>query len=175
MKIIFLFLASISLSWGIVHEVHQISQALSLHGTDVSEDFKGEPVQARIDSFPSVIVGAIPEALISAVASPHRLPGPDSYQIPESNLLVLCGISLESEMTDKGLVCIFNVADLKIPEEVTLSVHTILELSIKATRETLERYYRGSKSSEQITIKIVGVSEKNAALKAFAQKFRVGN
>ena len=175
MKAFLLLLASASVVFGIVHEVHLISQPLSLHGTDVSEDFKGEPIQARVVSFPSVTVGAMPEALISAVSASHRLPGPESYKIPEANLLILCNIELESEMTKKGFLCTFDLSKLKMPEEIDFSAHTVLELSIKAIKETLQRYYRSAKVNEKITIKIVGTTEKNSSLKDLSTTFMAGN
>lgn len=175
MKVFILLLASASVVFGIVHEVHLISQPLSLHGTDVSEDFKGEPIQARVVSFPSVTVGAMPEALISAVSASHRLPGPESYKVPEANLLMLCHIELESEMTKKGFLCTLDLSKLKMPEEIDFSAHTVLVLSIKAIKETLQRYYHSSKVNEKIMIKIVGTTEKNSSLKDLSTTFMAGN
>ena len=162
------------LAGAITHEVHPIYQPLSLHGTDVGEDFKGVPIQAKVASFPSVIVGAMPEALVAAIAAPHRLPGPESYTIPEVNLLILCGIKLECAVGGKGVVCSFDLKDLKIPEEVELPVRTVLELGIKSLRETLHQYYKGSKITERITVKITGTSERNASLKDLAVIFTAG-
>lgn len=163
-----------SLSFGITHEVHQIRQAHSLHGTDIGEDFNGEVIQARVSQFPVVVVGALPESLIDAVAAPHRLLGPDSYKVPEVNLLVLCGIDLISEMTADSFTVIFDLSKLKIPEEVEISVRTVLELSIKAVRETLNTFCEESQSVQVVNIKITGTNPKNATLKNLAAEFQLG-
>lgn len=151
-----------------------ISQALSLHGTDVGEEFAGEIVQARVLSFPAVVVGALPEGLIDEVGAAHRLPGPDSYKVKEANLLVLCGVSLDGAMTNEGLVCTFNLSKLSVPNEVEMPVRVVLKLAIQAVKETLERYYREAQDSQKVMIKISGTNEKNATLKDLSMEFKVG-
>lgn len=174
MKTLFLLLVSMSLSFGVTHEVHQIRQAHSLHGTDIGEDFKGEVIQARVSQFPVVVVGALPESLIDAVAAPHQMPGPDSYKVPEVNLLVLCGIELTPEMTAESFEVTFDLSKLKIPDELEMSIRTILELSIKAVRDTLDTYCEESKSDQLVKIKITGTNPKNATLKNLAAEFHLG-
>lgn len=174
MKALLLLFASVCFAGAITYEVHVVSQALSLHGTDVSEDFKGEPIQAKVSSFPVVVVGAMPEALVDSVAAPHRIPGPESFKVAESNLLVLCGISLEGELGDKGFICTFDLTKLEIPEEVDLPVRVVLELSIQALKETLSAYYKGVNLNERIFIKITGTNDKNASLKDLATTFKTG-
>lgn len=175
MKILCLIFASLRLSFGITYEVHQISQAHSLHGTDIGEDFKGEAIQVRISQFPVVVVGALPESLIDAVAAPHKMPGPDSYKVPEVNLLVLCGIELTPEMTADSFEVTFDLSKLNIPEEVELSIRTVLELSIKSVRETLNTFYLESQSAQLVKIEITGTNPKNATLKNLATEFQLGN
>ncbi|MDA7877234.1 hypothetical protein N9A89_04125 [Akkermansiaceae bacterium] len=174
MKALLVLLASACFVGAIVHEAHQIHQPISLHGTDVSEDFKGEPVQAKVTSFLTVTVGAMPEALVAAVASPHKLSGPKSYTVPEANLLVLCGIRLDAEMGEKGLTCTFDLKDLKVPDEIDLPIRTILELSMKSLRNTLQEYYKGAKMIERVLVKVIGTTDKNASLKDLSTTFKVG-
>ncbi|MGJ8694841.1 MAG: hypothetical protein ACSHYF_00855 [Verrucomicrobiaceae bacterium] len=174
MKIALFLFAFLCQSEAITHELHEIFQAQSLHGTDVSQDHQGEAIQAKISSFPAVVVGAMPEALITAIAAPHRFPGPESYSVKEVNLLILSGIKLESEMSEKGLTCNFDLSELKMSEEIDLPVRTVLELAIRAIKETLNRYYLEAKSKETIRIQINGLGEKNAALKNLSGTFTVG-
>jgi len=174
MKAFIVLLISACVAGAITHEVHQIFQPLSLHGTDVSEDFKGEPLQAKVGSFPAVTVGAMPEALVSAVASPHKIKGPISYQVSEANLLVLSGITLDSQMGEKGLECTIDLTAVEIPEEVDLPLRTILELSIKSLQETLNLYYRQAKVIERVRIMIRGTNENNASLKDLSLTFQAG-
>lgn len=163
------------MSIGLTHEVHPIFQALSLHGTDIGEEFNGEVIQARVTQFPAVVVGALPEALVDQIVAPHKLPGPDSYKVPEANLLVLCGIELKSEMAAEGLVCTFDLKGLKIPEGVDVSTRVVLKLAIEAVKDTLHTYYLESQASQKVVIEITGTSAKNAALKDLKSSFTVGN
>ena len=174
MRTLFFLLASTCVGFGITHEVHPIFQALSLHGTDMGEEMDGEVIQAQVSQFPAVVVGALPEALIDKIGEPHRLPGPDSYKVPEANLLVLYGIGLESEMTAEGLSCIFDLKKLKVPEGLEISTRAVLQLAIQAVKDTLDTFYRDAQATQKVMIKIIGTSEKNAAFKNLATDFKAG-
>ena len=174
MKAALLLLASTCLSFGVTHEVHPIFQALSLHGTDVGEKLNGEIIQARVSQFPAVVVGALPEGLVDEISAPHKLPGPDSYKVPEAHLLVLCGITLEPEMTAEGLICTFDLKKLKIPAEVEISTRSILQLATQALKDTLNTYYLEAKSTQKVLVKITGTTQKNATLKNLATAFEAG-
>lgn len=174
MKALLLLLLSSCWAFGVTHEVHPIFQALSLHGTDVGEKFDDEVIQARVSQFPAVVVGALPEGLIEQIAQPHQLPGPASYKVPEANLLVLCGITLDSEMTDAAFLCTFDLTNLKIPEKVELPVRTILSLAVQAVKDTLNTYYLEAKTTQKVAIKVTGLTEMNASLKNLATAFEAG-
>ena len=62
-------------------EVLRVFQPLSLHGTDIDHEFKGESVQAHIFARPMVLSGAMPENLVLAVATPHRMPATFNYEV----------------------------------------------------------------------------------------------
>lgn len=174
MKTLLLLFASLSFSFATTHEVHRVFQALSLHGTDVDSDFEGEAIQARIISFPVVTFGAMPEALIDSIGAPHKIPGPDSYQIPEANLLVLCGVDLTSELTEDSLEVTFNLSKLRIPDEVELSIRMILQLNIQAVKKTLNTYYKEGHAQKEIEIIITGTSAKNFTLNNLSTEFTAG-
>ncbi|HCQ80352.1 MAG TPA: hypothetical protein DIV46_10285, partial [Verrucomicrobiales bacterium] len=83
--ILTLLLASASFASATTLEVLRVFQPLSLHGTDVDHEFKGEAIQARIFARPMVLSGAMPENLVLAVATPHRMPATFNYDVNECN------------------------------------------------------------------------------------------
>lgn len=170
-KVIFLLALCCSVSFGITLEVCQVHKALSLHGTDVVAEFKGEQIQAGIYPSPVVLFGAMPEALINAVGAPYRFPPSEQFKLPESNLLVLCGITLSAEHEGEEMVAVFDLSKLSIPEEVDLTAYTIMTLSIEALKRTLIDYQDPENDPVKIRIEIRGTSKGTASLKSLSEKF----
>lgn len=152
-------------------EVCNVHQPLSLHGTDVVTAFDGDQIQAGIFSSPAVLFGAMPESLINAVAAKHRFAPSEHFKVPESNLLVLCGISLAAEIVDDETVAVFDLSKLSIPEEVDLSVRTVLKLAIQSLKLTLMDYQDPENEAIVVRIEIRGFKEDSASLRNLSEKF----
>jgi len=142
-----------------VREILTVYQPLSFHGTDTAETFGKEVIQAGVKPTPMVLSGAMPEVLVAAVAHPHRLAFIGNYPFEENNLLALCKIELNAEIEDRELLVSFDVSKVAIPEEVDLSIRTILKM-----------YYLEDDQPKTYRIEITGTNEKNATLKNLSEK-----
>ena len=172
MRKVFILLSILcGMTFGITLEVCQVHQPLSLHGTDVVTEFEGDQIQAGIFSNPAVLSGAMPESLISAVAAPYRFAPSEHFKVPESNLLVLCGISLSAEESEGEVVVVFDLTKLSVPEEVEVSLHTVLKLSIEALKKTLKAYQDPENDAVMVRIEIRGTKEGTASLKSLSERF----
>lgn len=172
MRQVFLLLSILcGMTFGITLEVCEVHHPLSLHGTDVVTEFQSDQIQAGIFSNPAVLSGAMPEALISAVAAPYRFAPSEHFKVTESNLLVLCGISLTADESEGEIVAVFDLTKLTVPEEVELSVHTVLKLSIEALKRTLRAYQDPENDAVMVRIEIRGTKEGTASLKALSERF----
>ena len=161
-----LLLASASLASATTLEVLRVFQPLSLHGTDVDHEFKGEAVQAHIFARPMVLSGAMPENLVLAVATPHRMPAIFNYDVNECNLLTLFQIEISGIMGDSGeLEVAFDLTKMQAPESVDLSIRTVLSLSIQALKKTLEDYHHPENNPLKVKITIEGTTKKNRSLR----------
>lgn len=153
-------------------EVLRVFQPLSLHGTDVGEEFQGEVIQARIFSRPMVLSGAMPEDLVSAIAAPHQMPATLNYEVKECNLLALYQVSVSGVMSDGGeLKVSFDLSKMKAPEDVELSIRTVLKLSIQALKQTLTDYQHPENQPLKVELAIEGTGEKNRSLRDLSGKF----
>ncbi len=155
-----------------------IFEPISLHGTDGDEAISeiGEALQAAIMSRPMALSGAMPEDLIHSIRSPHMLPTNNpNYKVQEVNLLVLCNIGINGEMTESGLHVRLDVAQLAIPADVDLTTRQILKLTIIAVRKTLDCYQRPLSKPLSVTIVIEGADEGKASLRDLGAKFVVGD
>ena len=169
-----LLLASVGLSCATTLEVVQVYQPLSLHGTDVDYDFEGEAIQARVLSRPMVLSGALPEGLVTAVASPHKMPAVPNYDVPESNLLRLYGLEMMGEMTGEAeLKVVIDLSGKKVPKDVELSLRTVLKLSISALKKTLKDYHFAENKPLRVTLELAGLDRKTASLGDLGGKFLV--
>ena len=139
--VVTIWLGLILASQAITLEVYKVFRPISLHGTDVAEEFEGEVIQAKVISQAMVITGAQPEALLEAIGAPHRLTGTDSYLPKEDNLLVLCGIGISAKVDGKNVTVKFDLAKVKVPEQVEISVRTVLKLAINSVRDTLKSFH----------------------------------
>ena len=173
-KFLTLILASASLASATTLEVLQVFQPISLHGTDVDHEFQGDAVQARIFARPMVLSGAMPENLVGAIATPHRMPATFNYDVKECNLLALFQVDVVGIMDDAGeLKVSFNLAKMKAPEEVDLSIRTVLKLSIQALKKTLADYHHPENKPLKVKVVIEGTTEKNSSLRDLSGRFVV--
>lgn len=172
--ILTLLLASASFASATTLEVLRVFQPLSLHGTDVDHEFKGEAIQARIFARPMVLSGAMPENLVLAVATPHRMPATFNYDVNECNLLTLFQIELSGIMSNSGeLKVVFNLTKMHAPEGIELPIRTVLGLSIQALKETLEDYHHPENKPLKVKIVIEGNTQKNQSLRDLNGEFIV--
>ena len=144
-----------------------IFEPLSLHGTDVDDIISdtGEVLQASVLSRPMALTGAFPEVLVESISSPHPLPTNNpNYKVAEANLLILCKVRIDAEMTDEGLQVEFNIADLDIPEEVDITSRQLLKITFVALQKTLEAYQGPQAEPLKVIVAIQGATEKNASL-----------
>ncbi len=153
-----------------------IFEPLSLHGTDgdgaVSEI--GETLQASVMPRPMALTGAFPEVLIDAIRSPHLIPTNNpNYKTQETNLLVLCNITINGEILDDVLTVKLNVSQLAIPADVDLTTRQILKLAIIAIRKTLEEYQRPQTQKLSAVIIIDGTDDAKASLRDLGTKLTI--
>lgn len=154
-----------------------IFEPISLHGTDGDEAISeiGEALQASVMQRPMALTGAFPEDLIGAIRSPHLIPTNNpNYKVQEANLLVLCNIGINGEMTENGLIVQLDVAQLAIPADVDLTTRQILKLAIIAVRKTLDEYQRPQSKPLNVTITIEGTDDGKASLRDLGTKFVIG-
>ncbi|MEM9236366.1 MAG: hypothetical protein AAGB14_06260 [Verrucomicrobiota bacterium] len=167
MKILFLSAVMAAPLAATTISVVPIFEPVSLHDTDVDAVITdtGEALQATVISRPMALTGAFPETLVDSIGSPHRLPSNNpNYTVDEVNLLVLCGIEIEAEVTDEGLIVRFDVENLSIPDDVDLTIRQVLKLGIVAVRKTLEAYQAPQTDSLKVKTRIVGTNEGTASL-----------
>jgi len=160
-----------SLASGTTLDVLRVFQPISLHGTDVDHLFEDEHLQARVFSRPMVLSGAMPESLVSAIASPYRMPATDNYKVKESNLLALYQIQVSGDFLEEVLVVGFDLSQMKAPEGLELPVRTVLRLSIEALKQTLTDYHHAENDPLKIRVEIRGTREGNASLKDLGSEF----
>ena len=155
-------------------EVLRVFQPLSLHGTDIDHEFKGESVQAHIFARPMVLSGAMPENLVLAVATPHRMPATFNYEVSECNLLTLFKVEISGIMGNSGeLEVAFDLTKMQAPDGVDLSILTVLSLSIHALKKTLEDYHHPENKPLKVKITIEGTTKKNRSLRDLSGGFVV--
>ncbi len=154
-----------------------VYEPLSLHDTDgdAAATDVGEALQACVMSRPMALTGAMPEDLISAIRSPHLIPTNNpNYKVQEANLLVLCNLLINAEMTDSGLVVRIDVSELSIPPDVDLTSRQILKLTIIAVRKTLEEYQAPQNKPLGVNLTIEGAGEAKATLRELNTQFILG-
>ncbi|MCH2063720.1 MAG: hypothetical protein MK194_08345 [Roseibacillus sp.] len=178
LRVLALLLLLPSIVSGVTLEVVNLYQPLSLHGTDGVGESLGEddPVQAAVMSRPYAVTGAMPEDLVKAVGSPHRITSNgDGYVVEDANLLNLCKIELSAEMKNTRLLVRLDVSKLELPEELDLTARQVVTLSIVAIEYTLKDYFRNSKDEDlRVSIGVKGTNEGNEALKNLARRLTLG-
>jgi len=154
-----------------------VFEPLSLRGTDgdAAVTDVDEALQACVMARPMALSGAMPEDLVTAIRSPHLIPTNNpNYKIQEANLLVLCNILLQSEVSEAGLLVKIDVAQLTIPPDVDLTTRQILKLAIIAVRKTLEEYQRPQPKPLSVILTIEGTDEAKATLRELNSNFTIG-
>ncbi|WP_411826002.1 hypothetical protein [Luteolibacter sp. AS25] len=153
-----------------------IYEPISLHGTDVDDIISdtGEALQATVLSRPMALSGAFPEVLVEAIRTSNPLPtNTPAYKVTESNLLVLCGVTVDARLTDEGLLVSFDVTELDIPMEVDLTSRQLLKLSLVALQRTLEAYHVGQTEPLNVFVTIDGTNDRNATLRDLDVDFQL--
>lgn len=154
-----------------------IYEPLSLQGTDADGEMldAGKALRATVMPRPMALSGAFPEALADAIRSPHRIPSNNpNYRTDEANLLVLCKIGIEAEMTENELLVRLDVSGIRIPEDVDLTSRQVLRLAIIAVRKTLEDYQKPQTLPQKVAVAVIGTDESTDSLRDLAVQFTVG-
>jgi hypothetical protein len=176
MKSIFLSLLLASPCFATTISVVPIYEPLTLHGTDTGDIITdiGEALQATVMSRPMALTGAIPEALVDAIRTPHPIPtNAPNYKVKEANLLVLCNLTLAAKMTEEGMDVVLDVSKLTIPEDIDMTSRQLIRITFAALQKTLEEYQSQQTQPLHVQIKIEGTTEKNATLKELEATFIV--
>jgi len=177
-KSIILLLATAALGMATTITVVPIYEPLSLHGTDADGDLSevGEALRATVMPRPMALSGAFPETLVDSVCSPHQiLSNSPNYKTTEANLMVLCGIGIEAELTEEQLLVRLDVSKIEIPEEVDLTSRQVLSLVIIAVRKTLEDYQQPQDFVQKVAVAIIGTDDSTDSLRDLAAQFTVGD
>jgi len=173
-KILAMLLGSVLMAGATTLEVLRVYQPVSFHGTDVDFDFEGQAIQARVMSRPMVLGGAMPENLVAAVGSPHRMPEMPNYRVPECNLLTLYGIEISGYMTEKGELRVsFDLKNIRVPDHVDLPIRTVLRLSIEALKKTLGDYHQVENKPLKVEVAFTGLTKKNESLRDLGGRFLI--
>jgi hypothetical protein len=153
-----------------------IYEPLSLYGTDTGDIIVdiGEALQAAVMPRPMAITGAIPEALVEAIRTPHPIPtNADNYKVKEANLLILCNLTMAAEMTEDGMTVNLDVSKIEIPAEIDITARQLIRITFAALQKTLEAYQQQQTEPLHVGIKITGTTEKNVTLKDLEATFIV--
>ncbi|MGJ8632960.1 MAG: hypothetical protein ACSHX7_03500 [Luteolibacter sp.] len=144
-----------------------IHEPISLNGTDVDDIISdtGEALQATVLPRPMALTGAIPEVLVEAIRTPHKIPTNNpNYTVEEANLLVLCNVDIQARMTEESLAVTIDVIGLSIPPEIDLTSRQLLKITLVALQRTLEEYQRPQSEPLTVIVSIEGTTENNATL-----------
>ena len=153
-----------------------IYEPLTLHGTDTGDIITdiGEALQATVMPRPMAITGAIPEALVEAIRTPHSIPtNAPNYKVKEANLLILCNLSMAAEMTEQGMTVTLDISKIEIPADIDMTARQLIRITFAALQKTLEVYQQQQTEPLHVEIKITGATEKNLTLKDLEATFIV--
>lgn len=154
-----------------------IYEPISLRGSDADGELSevGEALRATVMSRPMALSGAFPETLVDSIRSPHQIPSNNpNYNTEEANLLVLCKVGIEAELTEEQLLVRLDVSEIEIPEDVDLTSRQVLRLAIIAVRKTLEDYQQPQVFPQKVSVAVVGTDESTDSLRDLAVQFTVG-
>lgn len=162
----------------VTKEVVRVFQPLSLHYTDSATEFgpEGKLLQAEVVALPMVLSGAFPEDLVKAVGEPHKFQtnNPD-YDVPEVNLLVLCGLRLEVDCEASQLEIVLDCSKMQTPDFLEIEISTVIEMTLESLRRTLRLYYRdGGHEGFACHVTLSGLPEDAGELKKLERSFTVG-
>ena len=178
MKVL-LLLALLANSLGaITQEVIRVYQPLSFHFTDSATEFgpQGDLIQAKVVDRAMVLSGAFPEDLLKAVGLPCQLQSNnDNYKVPETNLVVLCGLRLEVSRIGKLVEVVIDCSEMKMPDFVELNYEQVMEMTVESLRRTLRLYYtKGEHEFFECQVTLSALPEAHKNLKKNETVFPVG-
>lgn len=116
-----------------------IHQPLSLLGTELEANplESDEPIAADVLATPALVTSAYPEAIVAAVALPHRLyNAPDDFP-QESNLLVLAGARLEGAWGEKRHRIMLDFSKATLDADLGLTLQQLCDLTVLSLRRSL--------------------------------------
>jgi hypothetical protein len=176
MKSVLLSLLLVFPSFATTISVVPIYEPLTLHGTDTGDIITdiGEALQATVMPRPMALTGAIPEALVEAIRTPHPIPtNAETYTVKEANLLIICNLTMSAVMTEEGMNVTLDVSKIEIPAEVDMTARQLIRITFAALQKTLEVYQLQQTEALHVDIKITGTTEKNVTLKDLEATFIV--
>lgn len=119
--------------------IAEISYPISLLGTEMVND-EDDAGSGLIVTRAEIIQSAYPESLIQAVAAPVEFKLAGEGFPKESNLIVLCGITLEPAYGEKEHTLVIDATKMsKTEEEVSMKPEQVLKLVVAAIQQTLDQ------------------------------------
>jgi hypothetical protein len=106
---------------------------------------------------------------------PHELPtNNENYKIKEVNLVVICGLKIDAELDDDGMLLVeINIANMVIPEEIDMTARQVLRLIAGSIKKTLLEYNTMQKDDLRVQLRVVGTNESNHTLQDLGNKYLV--
>ncbi|MCU0779843.1 MAG: hypothetical protein MUF04_01935, partial [Akkermansiaceae bacterium] len=153
-----------------------VYEPISLHDTDMGGELaeSGAALQADVLPRPMALSGALPEDLIGAINTPHKLPTNNpNYQVPEVNLLRLCAVDVAADLRDDGLEVTLDISRLEIPPEVDLTARQVARLALLAVRKTLEAYQAHQTEALKVRVLINGATDGREPLADLATEYEL--
>ena len=174
---VFGIIAALTMSvMGSTNAVYPVWQPISLHGTDVtSVPGKESNVEfGAVMSRPLVVSGALPEALVYAIALGHEMQSIGMYDKKECNLLALYNVGVEPTMNEDKLTVVFDLSKASAPEEMEVNLRGTIVLGIEALKLTLAHYAEAHLHKDiTCVIRVEGLTEKNQTYRNLGEKFVV--
>lgn len=141
-----LFLASMP-SLQAERDIVPIFQPLSLLGTELEAYPLGqeEGICADVMATPAIVSSAYPEAIVQAIALPHRF-----YQAPEgfpdeSNLLVLTGARLVAAWGEERHSVTIDFSQVSLGEKLGVTLDQLCRLTVLCLSKSLRQGYSDGK------------------------------
>lgn len=174
----FSVLLSLSIAlFAITPEAVKVYRPISLYGTASAEEHSGELIQAKVESFFTVITGAMPEDLMRSIKAPTSLPRiGEGYVEEEANLILLTSLGFQIIVKEENHYTIsLDTSKIQFPEGIEITLEQLLELTISSIRRTLNNYYLDSLSQIEVQIEIEGLEEKQLYLKELEAQYTFGS
>jgi hypothetical protein len=120
-------------------DIVPIHQPLSLLGTELEAEPLGtdEPLAADVLATPTLVSSAYPEAIVAAIALPHRLYNAPEDFPAESNLLVLSGAKLEAAWGEERHQITLDFSKVTLDEHLGITLQQLCDLTMLCLRRSL--------------------------------------